>query len=285
MRAESTAAMAQAIECWRIRTASSSRRSAGRSFESRRPRMRCAGSRMTAAATTGPNSDPRPTSSTPATCSAPAAQARFSNLRVQRSFFSRRNLAAAAEMPSSFEVDLEPDLDTESDQHLRRRRGGKQEQKFDDCVAAGLRPARTGQSPVPTQKKSKRRLLLLFDFFQSRGLALEPAQVVKLGAADFGGAHNFDLVNDLGVDGEDAFHALAETDLANRKTGLGAPRPGNDHAFERLQALFLAFSDPNQHLDGIAGTKLRDVGAARFRQQFFDNRIAHNVSFLTLALL
>src|SRR5208282_1422961 len=131
MRAESTAAMAQAIECWRIRTASSSRRSAGRSFESRRPRMRCAGSRMTAAATTGPNSDPRPTSSTPATCSAPAAQARFSKLSVQRSFFSRRSLAAAAEMPS---FDVGADLDTESAQHLRRRRGGKQEQTTGVCA-------------------------------------------------------------------------------------------------------------------------------------------------------
>jgi hypothetical protein len=32
---------------------------------------------------------------------APAAQARFSKLRVQRSFFSRRSLAAEAEMPST----------------------------------------------------------------------------------------------------------------------------------------------------------------------------------------
>src|SRR5216684_2759164 len=174
---------------------------------------------MTAAATTGPNSDPRPTSSTPATCFAPAAQARFSNLRVQRSFFSKRNLAAEAEIPSAFEVfDVGADLDTEADQHLRRRRDGKQEPKFDDRVEAGLRPAWTGQSPVPTQEAGR---LLLFDFFQSRGLALEPAQVIKLGAADFGGAYHVNLVDDLGVDGEDTLHALAETDLADGKAGLG----------------------------------------------------------------
>jgi len=47
--------------------------------------------------------------------------------------------------------------------------------------------------------------------------------------------------------------------------GKGTPMP----------ALFFAFSDLDQHLDGIAGTKLRDVGAARFRQQFFNNQIAH----------
>src|ERR1022692_3508618 len=142
MRAESTAATAQAMECFRIRSASSSRRSAGSSLESRRPRMRCAGSsfryRITAAATTGPNSDPRPTSSTPATCSAPAAQARFSKFRVQRSFFSKRNFAAEGDTPSAFEVFDLDGLDTEADQHLRRRRDGKQEQKSQDCVDAGL---------------------------------------------------------------------------------------------------------------------------------------------------
>ena len=73
------------------------------SLESRSPRMRYCGSRMTAAATTGPNSDPRPTSSTPATSVAPRAQASFSNFSVQRSFFSRRSLAADAEMPGLFE--------------------------------------------------------------------------------------------------------------------------------------------------------------------------------------
>src|ERR1035441_8568900 len=126
MPAESTAATAQAMECWRIRGASSSRRSAGSSFESRSPRMRYAGSRITAAATTGPNSDPRPTSSTPATWCAPAAHARFSKLSVQRSFFSRRNLAADAESFADFDGRL--DVDTGSSQHLRRRRSRKQEQ-------------------------------------------------------------------------------------------------------------------------------------------------------------
>ncbi len=104
--------------------------------------------------------------------------------------------------------------------------------------------------------------MLLFDFFQPRGLALEPAQIVELGAADFRRTHDVDLVDDLGVDGEDTLHTLAETDFADGKAGLRASLPGNDDAFERLQALFLAFSDLDQHLDGIAGAKLRNVGAA-----------------------
>src|SRR5271167_3486372 len=134
MRAESTAAIAQAMECRRIRSASPSRRSAGMSLESRRPRMRCVGSRITAAATTGPNSDPRPTSSTPATYCAPAAQARFSKLRVQRSFFSNRNLAAEAESQFAFgRFDMDADLDTEADEHLRRRRRATQAQSLKGC--------------------------------------------------------------------------------------------------------------------------------------------------------
>src|SRR5215470_15021058 len=52
---------------------------------------------MTAAATTGPNSEPRPTSSTPATMRAPSCHALFSNRSVQCSFFSNRSLAAEAE--------------------------------------------------------------------------------------------------------------------------------------------------------------------------------------------
>lgn len=52
---------------------------------------------MTAAATTGPNRDPRPTSSTPATNRAPEAQASFSYLRVHFNLFSRRSLSVALE--------------------------------------------------------------------------------------------------------------------------------------------------------------------------------------------
>src|SRR5208282_3479813 len=139
MRAESTAATAQATECCRTWSASCSRRSAGISFESRKPRMRHAGSRITAAATTGPNNDPRPTSSTPATSAAPAAQASFSNLRVQRSFFSKRNLAAEAESVAALGVfdvrpELERGLDTESAKHLRRRRSVNQERVKVPCT-------------------------------------------------------------------------------------------------------------------------------------------------------
>src|SRR5512144_1139124 len=56
---------------------------------------------MTAAATTGPNRHPRPTSSTPATNRAPAPQASFSYFVVHFSRLSRRSLAADGEISSS----------------------------------------------------------------------------------------------------------------------------------------------------------------------------------------
>src|ERR1035438_3938375 len=133
---------------------------------------------MTAAATTGPNNEPRPTSSTPATCVAPAAQARFSNLSVQRSFFSSRNLAVEAETLPALEVfDVRVDLDTEADQHLRRRRPAKQEWKFNECVEAGFRPAWTGQSPVLTQKPVDRKITTVYccsTSFSRAALPLSP---------------------------------------------------------------------------------------------------------------
>src|SRR5208282_4571836 len=276
MRAESTAATAHAIECRRTWSASCSRRSAGISFESRNPRMRYRGSRITAAATTGPNSDPRPTSSTPATSVAPAAQASFSNLSVQRSFFNKRNFAAEAESLSALEVfAVRADLDTESAKHLRRRIGEKQAQKFDVFVWK-RRCAQDKRRPVPT------RSLLLFDFLQPSGFALQSAQVVKLGATDLGRSNHVDLVDDLGIDGENTLHTLAKTDFAHREARLRATRPRNHDAFKRLQALFFAFSDLHQHLDGIAGPKLRNIRTPRFRQQFFDNWIAHKFPFLIL---
>src|SRR6202166_3632349 len=108
---------------------------------------------MTAAATTGPKSDPRPTSSTPAISCAPETQASFSNLRVQRRRFSKRSFAAEAEIFSAGEVfdrgGLERDLGTEAKQHLRRRRGPKQEWNVTIVRKRGFAPLRRDKAPSP----------------------------------------------------------------------------------------------------------------------------------------
>src|ERR1700741_1879150 len=83
MRAASTSATAQATACRRMRSASSERRSEASFFESSRPTMRRLGLRITAAATTGPNSAPRPASSMPAMRIQPSLRAARSKREEQ----------------------------------------------------------------------------------------------------------------------------------------------------------------------------------------------------------
>src|SRR5208283_3533046 len=84
MVAASTAATAHASARSRMRAASVSRRAGSSSLLSFSPRIGRSGERMTAAATTGPNSAPRPTSSTPATQRKPLARTSRSMVASQR---------------------------------------------------------------------------------------------------------------------------------------------------------------------------------------------------------
>src|SRR5215475_5042287 len=59
-----------------------SRSAAGTSFESHTPAMWRSGWSTTAPATTGPARQPRPTSSTPATCTNPTRRSAFSSVRI-----------------------------------------------------------------------------------------------------------------------------------------------------------------------------------------------------------
>src|ERR1700723_1106708 len=152
--AASTAAMAQQTARSRMRSASVSRIWGSICLLSFRPRIGRAGDSTTAAATTAPKSEPRPTSSTPATALKPRAWS--SRSRVA----SQRNVA---------EVD-------------------------------------SGRIGSPGK---------LLSLAQAGGLALETAQIVKLGAAHAPGADHIDVVDDSCVDGEDALDAMAEADLAN----------------------------------------------------------------------
>jgi len=97
----STAATEKARARRRISRASSWRRFAGKSLESRRPRTGRLGSRTTAAATTGPHRAPRPASSTPATQTKPCVHTARSWRNVQRRRRKRRSFSAAAERTAS----------------------------------------------------------------------------------------------------------------------------------------------------------------------------------------
>src|ERR1700683_5011255 len=84
MVAASTAAMAQQTARSRMRSASVSRRPGSICLLSCRPRIGRSGESTTAAATTAPNSEPRPTSSTPATALKPRAWSSRSRVASQR---------------------------------------------------------------------------------------------------------------------------------------------------------------------------------------------------------
>src|SRR5229473_183887 len=88
------------------------------------------------------------------------------------------------------------------------------------------------------------------------GYAFQATQVIQLGAADAGGTQDFNLINHLGVGGENALYSLAEADLAHSKAGLGPGALGNYGAFEGLQAFFIALLDPYVHADGVARGEL-----------------------------
>src|SRR5260221_12341437 len=152
----SAAATAQAMECFVIRSNNRSRSSAGTTLESQTPGMCLSGWRTTAAATTGPARQPRPTSSTPATWTNPARRSAFSSVRIAgtrviqsqvRTFlalvliFHARSLAlqiaqvvqlGAPHLGAAHHLDLldrrrvqrENALDALAERHLAHREGG-----------------------------------------------------------------------------------------------------------------------------------------------------------------
>src|ERR1017187_5308639 len=114
----------------------------------------------------------------------------------------------------------------------------------------------------------------LLTFAEACGFALQSAQIVKLGAAHAAGAHHVDVVDHACVDRENAFHALAEADLAHRDALAHAGVIACNHrAFEGLQTFLVAFLDLHVHANGVARPELGSVGALvlvnDFRQQGF----------------
>src|SRR5208337_2630869 len=90
-------------------------------------------------------------------------------------------------------------------------------------------------------------------FAQACGFAPQRAQIVQLGPPDVGRAQYIDLVDHFGVRREDALDALAEAHLADGEARLVAGALRNDDALERLQALLVAFLNPDMHPDSVAG--------------------------------
>jgi len=106
--------------------------------------------------------------------------------------------------------------------------------------------------------------LRAINFFQTSSLATESAEVEQFGAAHFRRAHFFNAVNHAAVDGEDALHALAEAHLADGEAAVRAVALGDDDAFKRLQAFFVALFDSYLDADRVSGGERGKVSALKF---------------------
>src|SRR5207253_3004874 len=104
------------------------------------------------------------------------------------------------------------------------------------------------------------RRVLALHIFETGSLATQTAKVIKLGAADFGRTHQLNPIDHARAHRENAFHTLPEADLADGEAGLRPTRSRQHHAFERLQALFLAFFDLDVNADGVTRDELGKVG-------------------------
>ena len=69
---------------------------------------------------------------------------------------------------------------------------------------------------------SRRRYVLTIHVLQAGSFAAQSSQIVQLGAAHLRRAHQFDLVDHLGVQRENTLDALAEAHLAHSEAGLRA---------------------------------------------------------------
>src|SRR5712692_7522803 len=121
-----------------------------------------------------------------------------------------------------------------------------------------------------------RRGVLALDVFQAGRFAPETTEVIQLGPANLGGAHQLHFIDHPGVDGEDALDAMAEAHLTHRKAGLGPAGAGDHNAFEHLEAFLVAFLDLHVHADAVARCEVGNVTALSLGQEFFDNQVRHD---------
>src|SRR5262249_5065356 len=103
------------------------------------------------------------------------------------------------------------------------------------------------------------RALLLAD---ARRLAAELAQVEQLGATDATTTDDDDVRDHRAMHGEDALDAHAVGDLPDREAFADSAAAASDaHAFERLDALLVAFLDAHVHAQSVARAECRQVTA------------------------
>ena len=104
----------------------------------------------------------------------------------------------------------------------------------------------------------------------------KPAQIVKLCAANLAGAHDVDVRNLGGMQGEATLHTYAEGKAAySERLADPAVLLGDNNAFEVLDTLFAALDDTIADFDGVAHIELGDalfhvLGFDLFDESHFD---------------
>src|ERR1700740_2303529 len=186
IRLASTCATHQARACSRIRCAKTWRRWAVSFLEASSPTMRRRGLRITAAAKTGPKSEPRPASSRPAMRCQPLCRAVRSNREEQ----SRR---------------IGADSSTASAETTRVMRREDKRMCPTGSALLDCRSCRRGG----------------FDWFlgatNTRRLTFELAQIVELRAPNAARLQNLDRADHGRIDGEDSFDTDSKADPPNCK--------------------------------------------------------------------
>src|ERR1700716_1569716 len=204
MRAESTSATPQARACSRMRGASSTRRSATSFLESSRPTILRLGLRITAAATTGPQSAPRPASSIRAMRVQPSYRAARSKrdeqsrvIEAVRGEFTTRSCGNSRQNARENEL-------------WRSKRMSPGAKKRGQAICLSL-------ADLNCLKKlcfgscGSRSGFLARGALDACRFATEIAQVIQAGAAHAAFAYDFNRRDRRRVQRENAFHAGAET--------------------------------------------------------------------------
>src|SRR5262245_52415231 len=109
-------------------------------------------------------------------------------------------------------------------------------------------------------------------FSQAGCFALKIAKEEQFGSPYARGTHDLNLVDDLGIRGEDALDALTEAHLTHGKAALRAVPSRNHDTLKCLKSLFVAFLDSNLHTDGVAWLELRYVVALQLGCNFCHDR-------------
>src|SRR6266850_3066461 len=154
--------------------------------------------------------------------------------------------------------------------------------QFSSVLVAATRP------PMSSVLTSSFLLLTfrLLRVFHARGLALQIAQVIQLGAPDLRRPHHLDLGDGRRMQRENALHALAERHLAHRERGARAAAVHADHdALEDLNPFLVAFADLHVHADRVARLHRRPLGQLRFFHQFKCAHVSPPATPLVCAVL